>query len=357
MSTTPSTIVPINAIDASGLSVVTSPPSPTDPRAGAIFSPPTLAAGAPVWFHPLKDGRFIMVMNRAWSAATPVGGMAGVFSSFTETLSCWAIVSGTSGIVTMPSVGLQIPVSTKNVSAYTTTGAASRPQDLLWVLHTATVSGQRQGILQSWNVAPNGTLSTSGEEVLPSTPTVVFDKGVDFNGKTMIHVYGTDSAGNLYRIRKHFGRVGYNQTKPNQVTNTTGLSWQYYTGTGWSDNVADLAPMQAGLTSVGPVSFGFWRTQTILATVGVDGVLRKGLFWTANAGRDWKQAGEAIDLGSTSDGSYLGAGLMLQNQVGAGTVGSAGANAAIPYVSTKRGSSGGNSLSNSWGLRLVNLVS
>lgn len=362
MATTPATLVSINAVDASGLSVVTAGPNLTDARAGAIYSPSNVAAAVPLHFHPLKDGRFLMVAQRFWTAATIVAGQQAKYSSYTELGGCWAILNGGTGTLERVAGGLEIPIRT-SVDTAQAVSATSKPQDLLWVLHQVTLNGNVAAIAQWWEVNYAGAISLTGEEVLPTIAvdadtSVVFDKGINYDGGSFVVVYGTDQDDKLYCIRKNFGRIGYNRgvqaTVPNKVSAIEGMAWQYYTGTGWSNDPTELAPMQDGVTTQAPVSFGSWRTQRIMTTVNEN---LQGVFWTSNSGRPWLQAAEAVDLGQLGDGSYVGAGVQLQDQVGASSVAAAGSNAAIPYVSTKRSTSGGNSLTSSWGVRLVTLVS
>lgn len=357
MATSPSEVVPATSKDTAGITVVTSQPSPTDARAGQAWSPDLVAAAQPVWFHPLKDGRYIMAMSRYWTAGTPDGG-AGMYSAFTEvTTPSWVIVNGATGATEQVAGSLSIPMNT-SVSSATLTAGASRPTDYLWLLHSVQISSARQAVMQYWDISLGSAVTLAGEEVLPTTPTVVFDKGIQY-ATPFIYVYGTDSAGKLYRIRKAWGRIGFNKLPPTGIaTPYQGASWEYYTGTGYSLDPTELAPVQTDLTSAGPVSFGYYRTQVVMSTVKATGATRAAAFWTSNAGRTWIATGTTAALGSTSDSSYLGGCAQMQNQLNATpTELASSTNAAVPYVTTVKGTSGGSAaLVNNWAMYSIALV-
>lgn len=347
MATTPLATVPATAIDTTGITSATSAPSASDPRVGTAYNT-ALPAATPIWFHPCKDGSQLMINSRAWSAATQVGTTPGIYSTFTETtLPTWAFIKG----------GLSVPVpgpidfKTSGLSAQRVTAACSRAPELLWLLHTATLATQRVAVMQHWDVNTNGSLSRMGEEVLPSTATVIFDKGIEY-ATPYLNVYGTDSSGNLYRIRKGWARIGYNQTNPTKTISPRAQVWEYYSGTGWSEDPTTLAPVQAGLTSAGPVSFSYYRNQIIMATVTKTGTVYAGQFWAQKSGMTWNPVGTPIALGDSSDGTYLGGTVQFINQLGADpTALATGVNAGLLYVSAQLVSaSGHNSLLNSWGI-------
>lgn len=347
MATTPLAVIPSTAIDTAGISAATAPPSSSDPRLGTAYNT-TLAAATPIWFHPMKDGSQLMVNSRSWSAATQAGATPGIYSSYTETtLPTWALIKGGASVPVPGAITFKTP----GVSAPRVTGACSRAPGLLWLLHTATQGGDRVALMQHWDVNPNGSLGLTGEELLPATATVTFDKGIEY-ATPFLNVYGTDSAGTLYRIRKGWGRVGFNQTNPTARLTARGQVWEYYTGIGWSQDPADLAPIQAGLTSMGPVSFGYYRNQIVAATVTKTGTVYGSQFWVQKSGMSWTPVGSSIPLGDSSDGSYLGGGVQLLSQLGAvpATLG-AGVSAGVVYVSAQKTSaSGHDALVNSWAI-------
>lgn len=358
MATSPLSTVAASSLDLSGLSTVTSPYNVSDPRAGSVYDNVTLAGVQPVWFHPFRDGTHLMLARRVWSAATPVGGTPQVYSAYTESvIPSWWKVNGASGQRTaMPnSPTLRTPVTSAVLVA-----ADSRPADLLWVLYSVVINSQPQAVLQMWHIDNNNAVTLAGEEILPSAGGIVFDKGTRYDDK-MLHVYGTSSDGTLHRIRKLWNRIGFNKPRDAVATGgpVDGGTWEYYTGSSWSKDPTELAPIQAGVTSVGPVSFGSWRTQTYMSVVLANGSERTGSFWSQNMGRPWVDQGGNVALGSVADGSYLGGGVELQNQVQANSAALAtGVNAGIPYCLTRRvGTSGHYSLTVSWAIRPITLVS
>lgn len=356
MATTSAAVVHDDALDVGGLSVATGIQSASDTRFGAIYDSVTLAGAAPIWFHSLKDGRHLMAMARSWSAGTPHGGTPGYYSAKTESLvPKWMTVDGPRGSITgMPDDSI-IPFQT-TVDSSTLVAGASRPPELLWLLHSAVVGPSTIAVMQAWNVTSNGAVYTAGEEVLPATATVVFDKGLQY-ASPYIYAYGTDDDGKIYRIRKGWFRIGRNLTRPDQLVMPKGTFWEYYTGTGWSTDITELAPVQTGFVSDGPVSFGYFRNQIIATTVEHSGSNFVGHFWTSNSGRPWTQLATTVALGSSTGTTYLGHGLLIQSQVGAnpGPLASS-TNAGIVYLVTKKAAiSTDISLANTWGILPVTL--
>jgi hypothetical protein len=362
MATTQVSAVANNSIDVANLSVATSLPSGSDPRSGSIYNAASLAGVQPLWFHPLKDGRWLMLTSRSWSEATPVGGNPGIYSSYTETAQpSWFFVNGSTGQLTFTPNGSIIPFRT-TVSSSTLVGAASRSTDMLWPLHSVTIGGQRQAVLQHFAISSSLAITNAGEEVVPSTEEVVFDKGVQYATPYLV-IWGTDAEGKLYCARKSWASVGFNASL---ATNTKGQPtaqgryWEFHTGTGWSQDIAELAPFQDGLTSDGPVSFGYWQTVVLLSTVIKTGTNYTGAIWQSNKGRPYvpQTLPTPLSLGSTSDDTYCGGGVQMLSQVGANSSAlPVGTNAGIVYVSTKKVfTSGHTSLSNIWGAWPISLV-
>jgi hypothetical protein len=369
MATSPVPVVATTSTDISGISTVTSTPTLADDRAGSIYDSVTLAGAQPIWFHPLPDGQHLMLSQRTWSAATPVGGSPGIYSAHTESqVPSWWIVNGASGKLTIPpnQPNLRTPVTSALI-----TDASSRPSDLMWVLYSVVIGGEAQALMQMWTIDRSNSLMLSGEEVLPKlyydtvnsqwtdveitgADVLVFDKGIQYTS-TMLYIYGTDSDGVLYRIRKLWNRIGFNRVRPT-IQTLSGGTWECYHGSGWSTDFTETDPIQEGLTSDGPVSFGSFRTQQFMSTVTSDGTQRTGVIWTSNSGRPWVKAQADIPLGDTSDGSYLG-GVELQSQLGANQDTLAtGVNAGIPYNTTRKVTSTGSSLVVSWSNIPVTLI-
>jgi hypothetical protein len=357
MATSPVVQLANTSLDVSGLSTATTIPTALDPRAGTIYTPDTLAGAQPVWFHPFKDGSHLMCVSRIWSGAAPVGGTPGVYSTFIEaTTPSWFVVNGLSGTVAVPAGGSTIPMTTP-VTSSTLVGGASRPQDLMFLLHSVQINSTRQALLQHFDIkALNNSLTLGAEEVLPSTATVVFDKGIQMS-TPFLFLYGTDADGKVYRIRKAWNKVGVNTTKAADMRGQypqPGSVWEYYTGTGWSADPSELAPIQSDFYSDGPLSFGAWQSQVYVSTVVRNSTNYSARIWVSNKGRPFRQLvlPTPIALGSTADGTYCGAGLSFQSQLGANpTALSTGDSAGIVYVSTTKVlPSGHNSLVNSWGV-------
>lgn len=303
-----------------------------------------------------------MCVSRTWSDAAPVGGTPGVYSTFTEaTDPSWYVVGGLSGTMAVPAGGALIPIRTP-VTSSTLVSGASRPADLMFLLHSVQIDGHRQGLLQHFDIkAMNNSLTAGGEEVLPSTATVVFDKGIQMF-TPFLYLYGTDADGKVYRIRKAWNKVGVNTTKTADQRGQypqAGSVWEYYTGTGWSADPSELTPIQADFYSDGPLSFGAWQSLIYVSTVVKNGTNYSARIWSSNKGRPFRQLviPGGVALGSSADSTYCGGGLSFQSQVGANpTALSTGDSAGIVYVSTTKVlPSGHNSLVNSWGVWPVGL--
>jgi hypothetical protein len=360
MASTVTSQVPTGSLDTAGVSISTATPTGSNVRAGTIYNPSLLAAASPIWFHPMFDGRYLMINSRTWTAATPAGGI-GYYSAYTESLlPSWVIVDGPSGATAQVPNFPVIPFKS-SPSAATVTAAASRPPGYLFLLHTATISSQSQAILQHMNIATNGAVTIAQEEILPTatidSSTILFDRGIQFADPYMI-VYGTDSDGTVYTIRKPWAKIGVNsQLNPSPQNHggvgATEVAWSYYTGTGYSPDSTQLVPLTTvlgtSLTTKGLMSIATVRNQLIMTTVGVSGTTYSAQAWYSKSGRPITALGSSIALGSSSSGTYLGGGLQLQPQLSAATVPS-GALTAIPYVISEKLTTGGNhSLSNTWG--------
>ncbi len=50
-----------SSADSAGVSIVTATRTVAAPQQGTIYNPATFAAGVPVWFHRLQDGRYIAI--------------------------------------------------------------------------------------------------------------------------------------------------------------------------------------------------------------------------------------------------------------------------------------------------------
>lgn len=349
MGTSPAVQVDPSSIDTLGVSVATSPASASNSRLGSAYNPTTLAGLGPVWVHPTYSGRVLVVSARRWYAGTPLGGTPGAYSAHsTDMAPSWVLLDGPTGhTLSVPGQTLEVPMLT-SASGVALVGAASRPPALLFLLSSATVAGVATAVLQRFSLGLNGSVALVAEDVLPVSGTVVFNKGLQYDGPNLV-VYGTDSSHRLYKVTKPWGHVGVDKatTVPivkysNSTTQGTPLGWQYYTGTGYSADVAELAPLLtstgAAWTTQGPMSFGWWRNLRFATTVVLTGSTYTGQVWISRSGQPWVPlAAPIVALGSSADGSYIGAGIQLQQQLApnpaATAMTAAGVKAGIPYVS------------------------
>jgi hypothetical protein len=317
----------------------------------------------------MADGRFLMACARRWYAASPAGGQPGGYTSFTEDLSpSWCVLDGPTGRrSTVPDSPISIPMRTATDTAVLTAGA-SRPPGNLYLLYAVTIAGSPQAVLQSFQVRTNGSVVLVAEELLPTVmvgpETVIFDHGLQYDTPYLV-VYGADFDGNLYRMRKPWGRIGV--TKRTQVTpqdygDVVGMQvgWQFYGDTGYSFNPTELSALKIATgawTSQGPLSFAAYRDRVLATTVLATGPTITGQQWISNKGRPLTPVGSPVPLGSTADGSYLGGGIQLQPQLGANPAASAMTGsvlAGFPYLITiKSVTTGVSSLNVSWDLWTV----
>lgn len=366
MVTSPLPLVDPASVDTAGLSVITTTPTPDWPRAGTIYDPTLLAAAAPVWIHPLVNGEFLLICARRWFDATPHGTDAGNYSTYTEdTAPSWYIVSSAGTRRDVPNAVVHIPMKTTVDSAVVTAGA-SRPPNYVYLLNAVQIGGESQAVLQYFICSPNGAVVLAGEEVLPAvtgtTGTVVFDRGIQYDTPYLV-LYGADADGKVYRLRKPWGKVGVNRPQPTpQVHGGVGglqVGWQYYTGTGYSDDPSELAPLMCAdtstlttsgpvLTTAGPMSFASYRTQVLMATV-TGGADYEAQVWSSRSGRPFAQTGEPVALGSGAN--YLEGGLQFMSQLQANPAAPqmTSATAGVPYVVSSRVAAGGSArLQVSW---------
>lgn len=403
-----------DSLDIDGVTIATARPALSNSRLGSAYAS-FFQAAHPVWFHPIYDGRFLMINSLTWNAGAPIGGIPGGYSSPTvSTVPSWLLVNGPSGRASPP---VEIPFLTSGLSDQVVIGGASRPLAALYLLHQATYGGSANAVLQRISVNPNGSITPAQEEVLPKlgrrsddstwvslpwspptgatpqipqvtesqdgyafssvsvvaqhvqaaaptiTNTVIFNRGVRL-ATPYIYVYGGDAAGNVYCIRKTWGKVGINtkfrespQTHPGIAG--TQVGWEYYVaGKGYSPDPTHLTPLD-NLTTTGPMSFADFSRRSLATTVVSAGASRLGQFWVANSGRPWVKAGAPISLGSTVGTTYLGGTIQLQPLLGANPAAAAmtaTVEAGIPYVtSTKVAVAGGNAIDTAWNIQPISL--
>ena len=351
MPTIPVSQVASTSIDTAGISVATAPPSADNPRAGTIYDPAILAAAVPIWFHPTRKGHYLMLAAKRWYDATPDGGTPGGYTAYTEdTAPSWLLIDGpTATRFPIPGYPVHPPIRTSVTSA-TLVGAVSRPPLYLYMLHKVVIAGSDQAVLQYVYASATDSVEVCAEEVLPTVEVdgdiIVFNQGIEY-ATPYLHLYGTDSTGRLYRIRKSWGEVGVNKPNPNRhIGPNAPRGWEYYAGWGYSYDSAELAPL-VGPTSDGPVSFALYRNATLMSTVRKDGDDYTGRLWVSKAGRPWVDQKASIVLG-TGD-AYVGAGLRLMPLLGADSTSVGSAAAGVPYlVTTYSEESGVSRLLNTW---------
>lgn len=307
------------SIDRTGLSIVTTTKTADNPRLGAIYTPLTLAAARPVWFHPLQTGSFLTLLQEHWTAATIGSGGPGTYSAKTvSTIPTWVTVNPVTGAVTnkgeMPSrlSGTRIlRTAISRIDALYTVGTI---EGIPWIVH--------------YRVDPGGQLILQAEEILPVVEGVSFGAGIYIDGAKLILI-GTDGDGKVYRMRKPWGSVG----------NTIADTWQYKGVKGWLTDVDNLEP-EVGLTSDGPVTYAKNKDREYLVTRSGGNVHH---FWSSRmVDTTWTTARANVTVEN----------LYLQPQLDHNPLALAdGVNAAVPWVSTHPVTTGGaNALQVAWGV-------
>ncbi|QDF18648.1 hypothetical protein SEA_PUPPER_162 [Gordonia phage Pupper] len=282
------------SLDGRGLTTVTTTMGTGDvPTQGLMYHPDILAAGVPVYFHPLTDGTHLALFSRRWTAATVGEQGPQSYTEHVETTTPGAIV--VDPVTGRRGGALDLPGSTIAL-----TGAVGQ-RSLLWT--SGTDAGGR-AVVALYRVSPVGGVELVQEEVLTHDE-ISFSDGVGLDSGHLI-VFGRDVDDNVYGMRKLGTRIG---------VQTDQAPWTYSSGT--RGFVPDRDALQSmGITSAGPVSMvsrqgDFWMT-----TVAVDDdgarTAQLNRCWRITAA-DWKPVGEPVDLGD--DQSYLGGGLHLQPQL------------------------------------------
>lgn len=331
MASSPVVQIPSTTSDLYGASIVTATRASSSAQLGTIYDNTELAAGSPVHFHPLTPTKFLVAFSRRWTAATPSATQVGFYSSYTEDLTPTWFIAGPTGarslVSSTPSIPVQTPADTVRLRA-----GCSRAPGYIYLLHTATTGGVPVGLLQHFILSVTGRIVPMSEEIIPSAGGAVFDKGVALTTPN-ITVFGSDSGGNVYQVRKPWGAIGVSSSFSTRANITTSLAWQYGTAAGgWDPDPANAGP-EPGLTTTGPVSYTLWRANTRYLAVTKGSTTMTAQVYTQKPGQPWIPQGAPVALGSTADGSYLGGTLQLQPMLGSppATVDS-GSATAFPYV-------------------------
>lgn len=254
MSTEPTVQVLDTSYDMSGVSVVTATRTAAAQRRGSIYDPATLAAAIPVWFHPLRDGRFLGLFAERWHTASIGTGGPQSYSSYVETTApSWMVfdpkTGSYSGVQEIPS-RLE---GTRDLS-----GAASR-FDYLFTVGTI----DDEALLQHHLISASGEVLLHNEEILPERNGVTFSYGC-WVGDRYLTVVGTDDASRIYLARKRWSRIG-DTTDPNWST------WEYKGERGWTpDPALMMAQVDRGgqaLVTSGPVSYAKLKNREFISVM------------------------------------------------------------------------------------------
>jgi len=237
------------SVDPVGLSITSATMTAEDLRHGSMYNPLVLAAGVPVWFHPLQNSQYVAVFRSHWINATVGTSGPQSYTDLTEAGSCWVRVAPpTGGTTSLGKIPTQLP------GEPVINGAATYVDFLFAV-------GNLDGaaLIQHHRVTLGGSLVVHGEELMfpGGNSGVLFDKGCYLDG-TFLVVLGTDDDGNVYQCRRNWGRIGVPDTTP-------GWTWQYRGEKGWLSDPNTLAPI--GVTSAGPVSVAKFKDRLLLSVV------------------------------------------------------------------------------------------
>lgn len=340
MSTEPPVQVLASSVDAPGLSAATSTRGYEESsQKGSAYNPASLAAGVPVWFHPMRDGRFRAVWRTRWTAATPGSAPQRYTAHTADNTSTWSTVEAATGISDPPAA-----IPSGQSSPGLVVAGASR-SGFLWLLRDT-------GLLQWFRESPAGLalhyeerLHVGVHRLAPTTTsmtTVGADEwlGVEVD-MTAVRVYYA-VAGELYSMEKPWGRVG-----------DTTADWLFAGADGPSRYAGSAAPL--GVSSAGPVSVARLRGRRWLTTVEVSSGAYTGRAWSSRGPHDpWAASPLSVPLGGSP--GWCGAGIRLQPhlQVNAAAVAALPANAAVPYAwSVAHTGSGESWVQTSWGLLVV----
>lgn len=344
------------SVDSAGLSIISAHRTAEDPRNGMMYNPSALAAGVPVWFHPLQTGQYVGLLRSHWINATVGLNGPQSYSAHTASGSCWVKITPPQGET----------VLLGNIrDDLTLNGAASRGEFLFTV--GTLVDGTAS--VQHHRIGPGGSLMSVGEDILPRTNGVLFDKGC-YVDRNYLVVLGTDVEGRVYTARRKWSRIGvnaaYKEVVINEGTDDERMvrvydlgsdPWEYQGSPGWLSDEAVLEP--TGLTTAGPLSVATFQDRILVSTVTQSGgAYTAKVFQTRTAdpfGR-WKPdpLGE-VPLGSS--GTYQGGTLYFQPQLGRNpaVMMPSGAVAAIPYVVSVESVDGTeHGIDTTWGLWPIN---
>lgn len=328
MATEATTQVLETAVDAAGVSVVTTTRTVDAPRNGTVYNPATLAAGVPVWFHRLQDGRYLALYSTHWTDGTGAYGTgAQLFSAHTEvTTPVYLIVDPTTGTADGP-YPLPTPLDTL-------VSAVSRGD----YLFTVGVRGIDAWV-QHYRITRFGRLTLVAEEL---APTAGFRLGL-YADPNYLWVFGDYGDGKLARVRKNWGDLGQ------------AGGWEYEGLRGWYSTIEDGVSMVGDLPAAGPCSVAKFRDRYyVVTTAHSSGAYFAKTYTQRAVDQKWTlTSGDPLALGA--DAVYMGGAAYLQPQLVANKALLPDAAASgFPYVTSVKFTSGGNqAIITGWGLLAV----
>lgn len=253
-------VIPSSA-DVPGLSVITASRHQSAPRSGLMYNPTSLAAGVPVWFHPMPDGRYLALIARRLTDADlspdTINGVLLYTGYQVNNAPCWVTVGAKTGDT--QNVKL-IPSEQPGIRHLI--GAASRG-NFLFVLNWYKKSLDDEdtyALLQSFRTTSRG-ITLLGEELVPRN----LGLGI-YCDRRYLWLFGQDDNGKLAVARKNWARIGTN-ADANPVMN-----WQYWGKGSWntdSDSLSAVLNEKGGAIPLdGPCSMARYRdTYYLMATV------------------------------------------------------------------------------------------
>ena len=247
------------SIDRLGISVTTSSRNVRSARSGAVYDQSALAAGQPVWFHPMPGGDYLALFSRrlkaaTLGAATADNGTVLHSPATTDTAPCWSVLDPRTG-----RRGPVLAIPSLKPGTRTLTAAATRGDFLFALnLYRPADSTAVNALLQSFRVTSHEGILLEDEEFVPGN----LGLGL-YVDRSHAWVLGDDGKGELALARKNWGRVGNNADK------NAANGWQYRGLGGWHTDLKRMTaipgPEDKGLPAAGPCSMGVIRNRFYLS--------------------------------------------------------------------------------------------